>query len=525
MRGFLGGALCGGVLSAGVLAASSSMVPMPDSASLAASVAMSSEKSASKSLPKVEKNNSNEVAAKTATKPTPKVVKAPVKAIVDTAEKASVPPTVGTVIAGFASAPSADVTVKPVHLAMAKDESPAAAGLSVSAPATPEAFDTVIVDTAPAERPEVPQDTSQKMAVAPQSVEPAPQKPLVDVATPVAPAATESTERPQIAAVVQSAEPNNNAPAGTEKTTDIRVASSPVTDQVPDVPYAQTDSHSGVEKPGKPAVVRPSIGKPANTLINRNNGVVVNRAVNKSADIKPAEVAKQADKRPIAVNAQLFENSDDKPMVAIVLIDDGSEAISSEGNESLKKLKEFPYPVSIAVDTSVSDAADRMTLYRQNGIEVLAMIDMPQGAKATDVETVVSASLLKMPDVVGVLEGLGTGLQGKREVADQVAAILAQTGHGLVSQNRGLNTAPKLARKEGVPADPVFRDLDADGQNERVMRRALDQAAFRAGQEGGVVMQGRLRGETIAALALWGLEDRASSVAVAPISAVLLRDR
>ena len=54
------------------------------------------------------------------------------------------------------------------------------------------------------------------------------------------------------------------------------------------------------------------------------------------------------------------------------------------------------------------------------------------------------------------------------------------------------------------------------------MRRFLDQAAFRAAQEeAGVIMMGRVRPDTISALLLWGLQDRASRVALAPVSAIL----
>lgn len=152
------------------------------------------------------------------------------------------------------------------------------------------------------------------------------------------------------------------------------------------------------------------------------------------------------------------------------------------------------------------------------------MIDLPEGAEPSDAETTLGAILPQLSDVVGVLEGAGGGLQGSREVGDQVTAILAQTGHGLVTQDKGLNTMPKLARKEGVPATPIFRDFDSKGQNAVVIRRFLDQAAFKAGQEGAVIMLGRLRPDTISALLLWGLQDRAGQVALAPVSAVLKRD-
>jgi hypothetical protein len=151
------------------------------------------------------------------------------------------------------------------------------------------------------------------------------------------------------------------------------------------------------------------------------------------------------------------------------------------------------------------------------------MIDLPEGAQPSDAETAFGVTLDKIDGVVGVLEGTRGGFQGSRDVSDQVTEILARSGHGLVTQDKGLNTMPKLARKAGVPADPVFRDFDSKDQSATVIRRFLDQAAFKAGQEGAVIMLGRLRPDTVSALLLWGLQDRAGQVALAPVSTVLLR--
>jgi polysaccharide deacetylase 2 family uncharacterized protein YibQ len=86
----------------------------------------------------------------------------------------------------------------------------------------------------------------------------------------------------------------------------------------------------------------------------------------------------------------------------------------------------------------------------------------------------------------------------------------------------GLNTAQKLIAREGVPSVTLFRDIDGQGQNAGAVRRFLDQGAMRAGQQDeGVIMLGRVRPDTISALLLWGLQDRAASVALAPVSAVL----
>ncbi len=192
------------------------------------------------------------------------------------------------------------------------------------------------------------------------------------------------------------------------------------------------------------------------------------------------------------------------------------------GEVGIAALRSFPYPVSFAVEVSRPDAAERMEIYRAEGFEVLAMVDLPEGAEPSDAETTLAVTFQRMPQVVGILEGVGAGLQPNRDVADQVTEILAQGGYGLVSQDKGLNTMPKLAVKEGVPASPIFRDFDSKDQTPTVIRRFLDQAAFKAGIEGSVIMLGRMRPETISALLVWGLQDRANQVALAPISAVLL---
>ena len=72
-----------------------------------------------------------------------------------------------------------------------------------------------------------------------------------------------------------------------------------------------------------------------------------------------------------------------------------------------------------------------------------------------------------------------------------------------------------------MPAVTLFRDFDAQGEDARVIRRFLDYAALKSEQEGGVIMVGRLRPETVSALLVWGLAERANQVHLVPASAVL----
>ena len=91
----------------------------------------------------------------------------------------------------------------------------------------------------------------------------------------------------------------------------------------------------------------------------------------------------------------------------------------------------------------------------------------------------------------------------------------------MITYSRGLNSAIQVAEREGVPAALVFREFDSNGQNGAAIKRFLDQAAFRAGQQVGVILVGHNRPETIKALLEWGLGNRANTVALAPVSAVL----
>jgi len=314
-------------------------------------------------------------------------------------------------------------------------------------------------------------------------------------------------------------------PVTADERVDTPVSPTPDTDvaTAPSAPDAQPEEAPADVVFGAPEQRtdgRPTIGTPAAITSERDTGVTINRLPTAQSGEQTAPEAQATAESPaITRYGQPFANPDDKPLMSVLLMDVGSDL--QGGEVGIAALRSFPYPLSFAVDVSLPDAAERMQTYRNEGFEVLAMVDLPQGAQPSDAETTLAVAFSRMPEVIGVLEGQGAGLQPDRATADQVTAILGQGGYGLVTQDKGLNTMPKLAVKEGVPAAPVFRDFDSKGQTPTVIRRFLDQAAFKAGIEGSVIMMGRMRPETISALLVWGLQDRASQVALAPVSAVL----
>lgn len=314
-------------------------------------------------------------------------------------------------------------------------------------------------------------------------------------------------------------------PPAVEATPEVNVTTAPAPEPVEPVVEAQVtpevaEPETAPEEPqedtriaalpqtgGEEDAARPQIGTPVQPLTERNQ----------AAPAAPEQPTAPAIP-PIDAYAAEFDNPEGKPLMSILLIDDG-DAVGAEA------LLDFPYPLSFAVDPEDPKAADKMAQYRAAGFEVVAMVDFPAEATPGDAETALEVWLGAVPETVALLEGVNSGIQGNRPLSDQVTAVVRDGGRGLITQDRGLNTVQKLAARDGVPSGVVFRDFDGAGQTPTVMRRFLDQAAFRAGQQGAVIMLGRVQPDTISALLLWGLQDRASRVALAPISASLKLER
>ncbi|MDK3072476.1 divergent polysaccharide deacetylase family protein [Sedimentitalea sp. JM2-8] len=315
---------------------------------------------------------------------------------------------------------------------------------------------------------------------------------------------------PEIEPAARSETPSLTLP-GADSSPGVQPGAAPPTvDPAPDQ-VAAVDSNPDADlRNGSPdqtpapnaSQITPGFGTPVVPLTERA----------KNPDL-PADASKP-DQRPLDQFAAAFDNPDDLPLLAIVLVDDADAA-------DIEALDDFPYPLGFAIDPAAPDAAGKMTRHRAAGSEVLALVDLPPAATARDAEVVLAAGFDVLSEAVAVIEGPGTGLQGNRALSGQVSDFARGTGRGLVTQSAGLNAAHKQALRDGVPSALVWRDLDRDGPSPDSMRRGLDQAAFRAVQEGGIVVMARLRPDTVKALLLWAGQTRPGRVAVAPVSAVM----
>jgi polysaccharide deacetylase 2 family uncharacterized protein YibQ len=232
-----------------------------------------------------------------------------------------------------------------------------------------------------------------------------------------------------------------------------------------------------------------------------------------AAPEETAEVAPDPDAPAIVRNAVPFENPDLRPVVAVVLFHDEPEAPQAATGRDL------PVPVSFAVDAGLVEAGVIADAYRAAGREILIVPTLPPGGAASDVEVALQVNFDVMPEAVALMDLPQGGFQSEREAVAQVVASLSVTGHGLVTFPRGLNMAQQMAERAGVPARPVFRLLES--ANVEAALRTLEQAAFRARQEGTVILVGRAEPATVEAIRRWTEFNPDADILFAPISAAL----
>jgi polysaccharide deacetylase 2 family uncharacterized protein YibQ len=305
------------------------------------------------------------------------------------------------------------------------------------------------------------------------------------------------------------------------------VQETPVAPQRSNLPKAQSENlppqpeEDSGEAPPRIALLGQSgtPGQGSSSLLDKDSGAKSSRLPSigsAPAEETPAESAPMGALDRYA--AEIYGSVDaDAPRMSVILLDDGLGALGPDAISAL------PFPISFAIAPNHPNPQEASAAYRKQGFEVLAMVDLPNGARPADVEVTLSATLRNLPEVIGVIEANGAPLQDSKALSDQVASYLGQGGHGLVSQDKGLNTATKLAVKSGVPAIALFRDLTANKGENQDTRRILENAAFRAKSEADVAVLGPLNGDMISALFLWGLQDRSDQLALVPVSNLLKR--
>ncbi|RRH76324.1 divergent polysaccharide deacetylase family protein [Falsigemmobacter faecalis] len=284
------------------------------------------------------------------------------------------------------------------------------------------------------------------------------------------------------------------------------------------------DSHPTLDTPETPASeaqavpARPRILQPAPALSGAAEGVTRHRLP--SIGSAPAEIIDETAPAGDALrrHARSFANPSGRPPFAVLLLDEGSVA-----TEDLAQIASSNLPLTLVVDPATPEAAVRAALWRAAGQEVALLAEgIMAGAKGSDGEIAVEAMVSAVPEALALVAPPGeSALQSDRMAAAAVVTALAARGFGLVTWDQGLNAADQVARREGLAAVTIYRDLNGRDDSGPVITRALDRAAFKAQQDGRAVVFGRLEPATIEALMSWSLSARAASLTPAPLSAVL----
>jgi hypothetical protein len=381
--------------------------------------------------------------------------------------------------------PAAEDPTPPAEVAAetVPDTAPAPAEEIVTAEATPAA-------ELPA--PELP------AAETPAAEVPAAEAPVVE-AMPAEPAPAEVAEAP---AMVPAPETAEVAPAAENAMPGTRP------DALPGTPVEAGEADAEPDK-------KSPTFKPAPGLPRAGEGVIIDRdAEAEPASDDPAAVA--VDTRPIVRFAAAFENSEAKPPLAIVLVDDGSADLDRAA------LAALPFPVSFALDPLDPASAQHAATYRAAGKEVVMLVTgIAEGAIPADVEVAFQSMEQGLPEAVAVMDLPEPSFQNRRPLAATVVPILKAQGRGLLTWDAGLNAADQVARREDLEAAVIFRDIGATGTDSAAIRRLLDRAVFKAGQDGRASVAGKADAATVAALLEWSVEGKAATVALAPVTAVL----
>jgi polysaccharide deacetylase 2 family uncharacterized protein YibQ len=451
--------------------------------------------------PAVEAPAAPEAAPEVVAAPEPDAVvaavpeRSPVEAPAEVAQPAA--PAAEEVAAAPAVTEAAPAAVAPAPAPAAPASPPVVLPGAVTPPAAPEAGENRIAlsragDAAPAEArvasPVAPGADAAPGAVAEPPVAPAAEAVAVEPpAAPEAPATAESAAEPEVAApeVAQLPEPaeapTGGMTAGTAPTPGFGNADGVRVNRLPRIGDPEPAAEAAAE-------AAPEAEAPADAVLDEDVPALVRNAV-------------------------VFDNPEGRPVVAVVLLHDLAVMPGAETGLDL------PVPVSFAVDAGLVEAGAVADAYRAAGREVLLVPTLPPGAAASDVEVALQVNLDVIPEAVAIMDLPEGGFQSEREAVAQVVNAITATGHGLVTFPRGLNMAQQMADRAGVAARPVFRMLEAGDADAAL--RTLDQAAFRARQEGAVILVGEAEPATVEAIRRWAEANPDGEILLGPVSAAL----
>ena len=223
----------------------------------------------------------------------------------------------------------------------------------------------------------------------------------------------------------------------------------------------------------------------------------------------------------LELNATKFDPTD-RPLLGVILLDIDDKGLS------VKQLKSLKAPLTIAIRVDDPNASARALEYSAAGFEVIVMASDDRNARLNlalnsgQIQDAMDVMFTTVPNAIGLLDSMEAKIQKNGRISKAIVAGFVDTGHGLITYAKGLNSIDREARAAGVRTAKVARALDANRENKALITRYLDRASLDAGRDGAAIVLGTTAKDTVAAIAIWVLGSKGKSIELAPASAVLL---
>ena len=256
-----------------------------------------------------------------------------------------------------------------------------------------------------------------------------------------------------------------------------------------------------------------------------------------STQTTAAPAARQAGGATWMKFARAFDPNDGRPRIALVVTDLGLATALTD-----QAISYLPGPVTLAFNPFAENLPRWVEQARRAGHEVL--INLPLEAAGTQPRDAGSGpalattplstdeslgrlewALARASGYVGVASFMGAGVNGGDEVLRPVLTTLRDRGFIYVDRQTGPRAAAqRLASELGVPRAVADRQLDAEPTREAIEAR-LAEIERQARDTGFAVALVRPHSISFERLAIWQTTLDAKGIALAPITAVLNRQR
>ncbi len=312
-----------------------------------------------------------------------------------------------------------------------------------------------------------------------------------------------------------------------------RTASAAAAPRLPRITHSQPGAGArGANNPGSVSIPLPPLPEPRQVAVMRPvpppDGYITQTTA--------APAARQAAGGATWMKfARAFDPNDGRPRIALVVTDLGLAAALTD-----QAINYLPGPVTLAFNPFAENLPRWVEQARRAGHEVLINLPLeasgtqPRDAGSSPASAPVTAdeslgrldwALARASGYVGVASFMGAGVNGGEDVLRPVLTTLRDRGFIYVDRQTGPRaTALRLASELGVPRAVADRQLDAEPTREAIEAR-LGEIERQARESGFAVALVRPHSISFERLAIWQTTLDAKGIALAPITAVLNRQR